>query len=137
MNDVIAQIEDLERRIRTNGGHPVIADKKLVQLLSFARTGHISGGTTTIGHRHLVTIGKAKRRLQAAISEQVAFKLNPAKWTTREYKEMELERMETSHIRNSLIMIRDGRMKRDMCNGLTIQQWARVFENELLLRAMR
>lgn len=83
-------------------------------------------------------------KVEQRIAEIVAFELNPKQWVTDSkvppIRRLYPREMEASHIRNVIAMIQHGRMRargRTECNGLTIEQWARVFENELLRRSLQ
>jgi hypothetical protein len=73
-------------------------------------------------------------RIEEQIASRVAAKLTGQVWITQEKEAFYPYQMQTSHLQNTIRMIKDGRMARagrTKCNGLTIQQWAQVFQEEL------
>ena len=135
---VIAILDDIERRIRANGGNPVPVSGEHLHILRHVQGSRFDGyGPVLIGRRKLGEIRALKKRIEEAITEHVAFNLNPKPWIQGDGKPIALADMNYRHICNAQLMITYGRLRRQGCSGLTNQEWLRVFSNELLLRKCR
>ena len=70
---------------------------------------------------------------------QAAERLAGYVWVTRDARKHYPTEMETSHILNTLRMIRDGRMRkqgRSSCSGYNLARWDLIFCEELKRRSI-
>lgn len=73
------------------------------------------------------------------IAEHVAFRLNPKTWRGNDQQEYIVRLMSDQHLRHVIRMIEDGRMAkagRYIHKGMNMEAWARIFNNELLVRRL-
>lgn len=57
-----------------------------------------------------------------------------ATWMTRDRRRIPVGAMERDHILKSMALIRSGKLKRQLCDGLRREEWLLVFAAELVRR---
>lgn len=125
-------IADIEQRSQKNGGLPIeVSGEDMHRLQMLAKLKPYRHLTAMFSGNALKPLIKAARK---RVTEQVAFQLNPVKWLANDGREFYPQEMGLRHLRNTYLMLKEGRLKRPSVNGLNNAQWLRVFENELVRR---